>query len=212
MKRYTLIFLAMVLGAIPLSAQNEQMTDSEIFMIHLKKNWDDIHDVIMRYHYDDPWLKGKAVIDMSWRQGRLENAEVLENTTGEPAFGEDLITAMKGWEIKELSESWSSALPVRTTIKGSDDPDFGEYGILTGKISDKDGNPLPEAGLVLVPTDKTSNKSIALHTNREGIFIETLIPPGTWQLSCNVKGYKPLTIENIVIEKGRHCKQDVEME
>lgn len=181
----------------------------KIFMNHLMKNWDDIHDVIMRYHYEDPWLKGKALINMTWNHGRLEDAEVLENTTGYPAFGMDLISAMKAWKINEITDSWSSAIPIKTSIKGSEDPDFDEYGILTGKILDEDGKPLSGAGLVLVSTDNTSIKSKALHTNREGIFIETLILPGTYQLSCNLKGYEPVTIEDILIEKGKHCKQDI---
>jgi hypothetical protein len=74
-----------------------------------------------------------------------------------------------------------------------------------------DGAPISETGLVLTSTDRTSLKSIAMHTNREGIFIETLIPPGTYRLSCNAKGYKPLAIEQIVIEKGKHCKKDIQM-
>jgi hypothetical protein len=52
-------------------------------------------------------------------------------------------------------------------------------------------------------------KSIAIHTNREGIFIETLIPPGTWQISCSVNGYDPIVVDDILIEKGKHCRQDI---
>lgn len=206
---YVLVLLVISFGATQINAQNDENSDQEIFMNHFKQNWDDIHDVIMRYHYEDPWLQGRALINMTWTQGRLEDAEVLENSTGNPGFGIDLIAAMKSWEIKKISGPWSSALPIKTSIKGSEEPDFAEYGILTGKLIDREGKPLSGAGLVLVSTDKTSIKSRALHTNREGIFIETLIFPGTYQLTCNVKGYAPVTIENIVIEKGKHCKQDI---
>ena len=209
MKKYILLLLILLLGAAPLNAQDDEKSNQEIFMDYFKNNWDDIHDVIMRYHYENPWLQGRALINMTWTQGRLENAEVLENTTGNPGFGNDLVAALKSWEIKKISGPWSSALPIKTSIKGSEDPEFAEYGILTGKILDKDGKPLPGAGLVLVSTDNTSRKSRALHTNREGIFIETLLLPGSYQLSCSVKGYEPVTIEDIVIEKGNHCKQDI---
>ena len=187
----------------------EAIEYGKIFMDHLRKNWDYIHDVIMRYHYEDPWLKGNVVIDMTWVKGKLESGEILENTSGNTQYGNDLVKALQQWEISELSDEWSSALPIKTGIKGSDDPDFSEYGILTGKISDTDGMPVSDAGLVLTASDRTSRKSIALHTNSEGIFIETLIPPGKWQISCNIDGYVPIVLEDILIEKGKHCKQDI---
>ena len=212
MKKYILMLLGILFAVSTLNAQENYNADVEIFMSHLKKNWDDIHDVIMRYHYEEPWLKGKVVINMTWTQGRLEEAEILENTTGNNTLGPDLITAMKSWEIDEITNSWSSALPIRTTIKGSEDPDFDEYGILTGSLTDREGNPIPGAGLVLSASDRTSRKSIALHTNREGIFIETLIPPGTWEISCSEEGYDPIYLKDIEIEKGKHCKRDIIMD
>lgn len=211
MRNIILMLLMLLPAATHLNAQTDTKSEGEIFMDNLRKNWDDIHDVIMRYHYEDPWLKGKVVINMNWQQGTLENGDILENTTGNELFANDLVTVLESWEINELAGPWSSALPIQTTIKGSEDPDFTEYGILTGKILGKDGKPLPGAGLVLVSTDNRSRRSRALHANREGVFIETLIPPGTYRLSCNVKGYKPVTIENILIEKGKHCKRDIDI-
>ncbi|MEE4256023.1 MAG: pyridoxamine 5'-phosphate oxidase family protein [Bacteroidales bacterium] len=199
-----------VLNKDPADTPPQEAIDyGEVFMNHLRKNWEDIHDVIMRYHYEDPWLEGKVLINMSWKQGTLESDDILENTTGNELLANDLVTVLKSWEINEFAGTWSSALPIQTTIKGSEDPDFTEYGILTGKILDKDGKPLSGAGLVLVSTDKTSRKPRAVHTNREGIFIETLIPPGKWQISCNIDGYVPIVLEDILIEKGKHCKQDI---
>ena len=211
MKKTILLLLVLFTGAMQINAQPDEKTEGEIFMDHLRKNWDDIHDVIMRYHYEDPWLKGKVVINMTWTQGRLTAGDIMENTTANESYAKDLVIVMESWMIDELPGEWSSALPIKTSIKGSEDPDFAEYGILTGKLTDMDGTPIPESGLVLTASNRTSLKSIALHTNREGIFIETLIPPGTYSLSCNVKGYKPLTIEQIVIEKGMHCKKDIQM-
>ena len=116
-----------ILNREPMPDETNEGTISypEVFMTHFRQHWDDIHDVIIRFHYEDPLLKGKVCIQMTWQDGKLTGAEVIENTTGNMACGEALIRAMEAWEIPAIDRTWSSALPIRTTIKGSDDPAFG---------------------------------------------------------------------------------------
>ena len=183
----------------------------EVFIGYLRKNWDDIHDVIMRYHCDDPALKGMVMINMNWVQGKLASAEVSENTTGDTTFGVALISAMKQWDIPGLESGWSSTLPIKTTIKGSDDPDFDQYGILTGKVTDADGQAVPGATIVLHASGNDGKQDITTYTNREGIYILTLIPPGTWQVQCSKQGVETVTTGNITVQKGEHIKKYISM-
>jgi hypothetical protein len=184
-------------------------SNGEVFMDYFMKHWDDIHDVIMRFHYDDPFLKGLVSINMTWGKGTLADAKVLENTTGNIQYSTALIEAMKNWNIPGLDDAWSSAIPIRTAIKGSDDPAFDECGILTGKVMDQDGKPVARAEVELRREESAGERPDVLYTNREGIFIQTLISPGTFELRCSKPGYKPISIKNIIIEGGHHTKQDL---
>jgi hypothetical protein len=180
-------------------------SNGEVFMSYLMKNWDDIHDVIMRYHYNDPYLKGLVHINMNWEKGILADAEVLDNNTGNIHYGEALIESMKKWTIPELDDAWSSAIPIRTAIKGSDDPAFDASGILTGKVTDQNGKPVANSMVVF----QGEESSDTLYTNREGIFIQTLISPGFLELRCSKPGYHIISVKNIIIEGGQHKKQDL---
>jgi hypothetical protein len=120
-------------------------------MSYFKKNWDDIHDVIMRFHNDNPGLKGVVLINMNWQQGKLVFASINSNDTGDPAFGNSLIEAIKKWQIPGLADNWGTTIPIRTAIYGSNDPAFNERGIFTGNIADSSGNPVKGARIILVP-------------------------------------------------------------
>jgi hypothetical protein len=194
----------------PVIPEKTAKTPGEIFMAYLMSRWNDVHDVIMRYHYDDPGLKGVVSINMTWRQGMLSEADIQENTTGNEDYGLALVDVMKSWKITDLKDAWSSTLPIKTTIKGSDHPKFNEYGILTGKVSDKDGNPIPGVQLIMQPNKAVYGKADTLYTNREGIFIQTLIVPASYSIDCYKKGYKPVILKNIKFKKGQHRKQDIE--
>ena len=194
--------------AAPVTPVKAVKSNGEVFMSCFQKNWDDIHDVIMRYHYTDPYLKGLVSINMTWRKGILTDAEVLENNTGNIHYGKALIEAMKNWIIPEFDDAWSSAMPIKTTIKGSDDPAFDDCGILTGKVTDQNNKPLFRAMVILQRKKSSGDRSDTLYTNREGIFIQTLILPGTLELKCSKAGYKTISMKDIKIEKGHHCKQD----
>jgi hypothetical protein len=146
---------------------------------------------------------------MTWRQGVLEDASIAENTTGNTAYGESLIRAMEDWNIPEIHHAWSSALPIQTAIKGSDDPAFANRGILTGKVIKQKNEPVPGARVILDGKGSLRGRSDTLYTNREGIFIQTLIMPGKWMLNCSKPGFETLSIKDLEIMKGSHSKQEL---
>lgn len=195
----------------PAKAAGQEKPNEEIFIDYFRKNWDDIHDVIMRYHNDDPGLKGLVEIGMTWEHGKLADASVISNSTGNPDFGISLVEAMKIWTVPELADGWSSIIPIRTAIVGSNDPEFSKCGIFTGKINDTDGNPINGARLVLHRMESSNDRPDTVYTNREGIFIRTLIRPGTWQVECTKRGFELIKIDQLVIEEGKHCKRAITM-
>jgi len=209
----TLIIIVLLFGWVNLTVSAQTKSDEQddpnvkVFMSYLQKNWDDIHDVIMRFHKDDPALKGTAVISMNWQNGILISASVANNTTGNPDFGLALIAAMRKWIISGLTESWISAIPIKTVIYGSENPAFSNCGILTGNVTDESGNPVYRAELILTLGESLNAKADTNYTNREGVFIWTLIPVGGWKLECIKDGYLPSVIDKLTFEKGKHLKR-----
>ncbi|MBE0646917.1 MAG: carboxypeptidase regulatory-like domain-containing protein [Bacteroidales bacterium] len=196
---------------IPVSAQtnedHHQDPNVTVFMGYLQKHWDDMHDVIMRFHNEDPDLKGIVFIHMEWVDGLLNSATIDSNSTGNKEFGSAIIEAMKTWEITGLAENWVMTIPIRTAIYGSNHPEFHECGIFTGIVKDTEGNPVSGARLILTPVNDLNVKSDTVYTNREGIFIRTLIQIGNRKVECSKDDYKPTIIENLVFEKGIHIKK-----
>jgi len=182
-----------------------------IFLTYLRNNWDDIHDVIMRFHYEDPELKGKVFIQMDWQNGSLFSASVDSNSTGNPALGKELIESMKKWNISGLADKWITTIPFKTEIVGSNQPEFPECAILTGKVIDTDGNPIQGAKLNLTSLDEINSQPTPVNTNREGIFIKTLIPSGDWSLNCTKDGYSTVTIDKLSFGMGEHVKKSIIM-
>lgn len=181
------------------------------YMDYFRNHWDDIHDVVMRFHNDDPWLRGTVYLRMNWHNGILHTASIDSNSTGNQAFGPALIEAMLKWQIPAMAEEWSTVLPLRTEIYGSRQPEFNERGIFTGTVTEQNGNPVSGAKLILTPIESSIATADTFYTNREGIFIRTLIVPGDWQLSCQKEGFKNTESERISIEKGAHVKKTIEM-
>jgi hypothetical protein len=210
-RRLPLSLLLCGLLCLPVLAQaadgSPEESNARLFMGHLRGQWDDIHDVIMRFHNQDPYLRGVAWINMDWRQGKLASASVDSNTTGDPALGPALIAAMKSWSIPGMSESWVATIPFKTEIRGSGDPSFPECGIFTGMVTDVSGTPIDGARLVLAPRDSLQARPDTAYTNREGVFICTLIKPGRWRLECSRNGYLPANVDTLDIEMGRHVRR-----
>ena len=210
---FVLIISIVLSAAIKVPGQTnenpQEDSNARIFLQYFKSHWDDIHDVIMRFHCENPHLKGMVFIRMDWQQGKLLSATIDSNNTGNNAFGPALIEAMKNWNISGLSENWAITLPIKTEIVGSNHPEFKERGILTGKIEDIRGNPISGAKLILTPVDNPNAKLDTLHTNRQGIFIRTLIQKGDWKLDCTKEGYLPETIEKLTFGAGEHVNRHI---
>jgi hypothetical protein len=184
----------------------------ELYLAYLRANFDDIHDVIMRFHLSDPKLRGQAVLRMIWKDGRLDSASVVDNDTGNKDFGPALIEAMRKWEIPALIGPSEITIPFATKIVGSDDPEFDKRAILTGTVSDNEDHPLAGVKVMLLPGKETDFDPITIRTNREGVYIRTLIPPGEWDLTCSLEGYKTAMMQGIILKPGTHKRIDFDLQ
>jgi len=203
----TVMIITSVFGVSGQGSGNDN--NAEYLMKYLRSHWDDIHDVIMRFHMDDPALKGTVFISMTWENGILEDAVVDSNSMGNEQFGPAIIVAMKNWKIPEIQDTWHIVVPFRTMIYGSDRPDFNEKGIVTGKVMTVSGEPVAKALVILDPGRGNPAPADTAISNREGIFIRTLIPPGIWNIRCTQEGYQPFILEDVKIEKEGHSKTNI---
>jgi len=146
---------------------------------------------------------------MEWVNGRLNSASVDSNSTGNNDIGPAFIVALKKWNIPGLPERWESAIPFRARIVGSESPNFREKGIFMGKVSDRQGRPVEGAMIILRPEDIAGAKQDTITTNREGIFIWTLIEPGLWEIDCIKQGYRLGKTLKVTIEPGIHIIREI---
>jgi hypothetical protein len=49
-------------------------------------------------------------------------------------------------------------------------------------------------------------------TNREGIFVRTLIPPGTYDLECSLLGYRTASKARVDLSAGEHEREKFVLE
>jgi len=219
------VFIAIILFLILLACgqkteRNAQaLSDSQkdsiytsMLIKHLQKNFDDIHDVSMRFHHKDHSLNGLIVIKMKWKDGSLQSAEVDSNETGDAEFGSELIKKMEMWNISGLDGPFETWLPLRIKIIGSDDPNFEERGIITGRVTNEKGIPIREAKVEFTPRQTDADSVRFALTNREGIFVRTLITPGIWDVRFSCGGYKSAMLSGIKLAKGSHYRAETVME
>jgi hypothetical protein len=179
---------------------------------HLRANFDDIHDVSMRFHHLDHDLNGVIRIDMHWENGRMTGSSVAVNETGNEDFANALIENMQKWYIEELAGPFDFSLPLKITIVGSDDSTFHEKGILTGEVMDEDGSPVKGAQVFLRSSEDPAIELSPCTSNREGIFVKTLIPVGDWDVLCAADGYEEAIVEDLSFEAGDHLRQKFTLE
>ncbi len=177
------------------------------YVAYLQEHFDDFHDVTMRYHHQDHTINGVVEIRMTWEGGRLTSADVVSNETGNDDLPKSLIEKMQMWEIAGLEGPAEITLPVNVQIVGLDDPDFPNTAILTGEVRDKDGAPLHGAMIVIKP--EVAGQVYRAQTNREGIFVRTLIPPGTWDLECSLQGYETVSKQGVAMSAGQHVREQI---
>jgi len=194
------------------SEQNNATNDSlytAIMINHLRNNFDDIHDVSMRYHHIDHTLNGIIVIGLHWENGRLRNYSIERNDTDNEKFAIDLAENIENWFIKELVNPFDLNLPLNIQIVGRNDSTFTQKGIFTGKIVDEVGNPINGAKLSFISPNDKNDTLRSVYSNREGIFVKTLIPVGNWNVIFEVEGYDRAVFENIRFKEGEHVRKDI---
>jgi len=91
---------------------------------HLRNNFDDIHDVSMRFHHMDHTLNGLIVLGMHWENGRLASYSVERNDTGNEDFPNKLANNIKNWYIEDLTGPFDINLPLNIQIVGNTDSTF----------------------------------------------------------------------------------------
>ena len=178
---------------------------------HLRQNFDDIHDVSMRFHHKDHNLNGLIILHLQWSSGQLDTAWVTGNETGDPDFARALISNISKWQIPEITGLFEINLPLMIRIVGKTDSTFDQKSILTGKISDTDGNPVWRAQLQFVSLDNPTDSLSLCLTNREGIFVKTLIPTGRWQIKIHHKDFKEYPDQKLTFKQGEHIRINIKL-
>ncbi len=194
------------------SLQKNSSTDSlytALLFNHLQNNFDDIHDVSMRFHHLDHTLNGMILIKMSWENGRMTSASVLKNETNNEDFANALIKKFRKWTIKDLTEPYEINLPLRIKIVGSDDSTFSEKGIFTGEIYNNNGSPIDRVQINFHSAENPADTLRLCFSNREGVFIKTLIPTGNWNITFSAKGFEEYRLKNVGFEKGDHTRKKI---
>lgn len=184
--------------------------EMDILIAYIQGHFDDIHDVTMRYHHKDHTINGRVVIEMTWEGGALEFAEVVANETGDEDLPGSMIEKIRGWNIEGLDGPVQVAVPFKVQLAGLDDPEFPNTALLTGEVVNADGRPLKEAMILIRP--EVAGQVYRAETNREGIFVRTLIPPGTWNVECSLSGYGTVTKPGVKLSAGGHEREKFVLE
>jgi hypothetical protein len=174
---------------------------------HIQEHFDDYHDVTMRFHHQDPKLNGMIEIKVMWEDRVLTAAEVVGNETGSDDLAEALIEKMRTWEIEGLEGPFELVVPIRVKLVGLDDPEFPNTAILTGEIRDDEGRPIQ--GVMVLIKPEVAGMVLRARTNREGIFVRTLIPPGIWGIEYSFQGYETAIKKGIKLSAGEHVRESI---
>ena len=193
------------------SASANDSIYAAMLFAHLRGNFDDIHDVSMRFHHLDHRLNGMIQLHTRWESGRLISADIVRNETKSDDFALALIKSIGQWNIEGLEGPFEIDLPLRVKIVGSDDSTFAEKGIFTGEIHDDDAAPVSRAKLTFRSASNSSDTLRAVRSNREGIFVKTLIPAGKWTVEVSAPGYENIVLETIEFQKGDHLRRKIEL-
>ena len=123
---------------------------------------------------------------------------------GSPAFAGALVKAMEGWHVTGMESACEFPFSFRIKIVGSDDPTFPEKAIFTGFISDIKGRPVGNARISLARVSGDDPAMPDGRSNREGIFVRTLIPPGSWNVRISCPGYADFVLDEMDFRAGEH--------
>ena len=85
-----------------------------------------------------------------------------------------------------------------------------QTGSIRGLVTEKDGSPLP--GVTVAVTSPSLIGTISNVTNVNGEYREPGLPPGTYTLTAELKGFKTVKREEIIVHVGMTLTIDVQME
>jgi len=176
---------------------------------YLRANFADLHDVSMRFHHMDHTIGGMIEFAMSWESGELTTVAVANNETDNADLAAALIEKFRTWRIEGLDGPFRINLPINIRLVGSDDPLFETRAILTGTVTDSGGQPLNGAEVRFIALRAGQEPVPAARTNREGVFVRTLIPPGEWSLQCSHDGWTPVIVAGIALTAGQHHRERI---
>src|SRR5438270_11059006 len=84
------------------------------------------------------------------------------------------------------------------------------YGSLTGIVHDTAGAVIPSAGVQVV--NPSTAQELSTLTNDVGSYTFTTLPPGTYNLTINAKGFRTLTQRDILITVNVVRREDLTLE
>jgi Carboxypeptidase regulatory-like domain/TonB-dependent Receptor Plug Domain len=70
-------------------------------------------------------------------------------------------------------------------------------GSITGTVKDANGAPIPDASVTV--TNPSMNLTRTVPTNSQGVFVAPQLPPGTYTVAVEVKGFKKLEKTDIIL-------------
>ena len=88
-------------------------------------------------------------------------------------------------------------------------PALGEGGMLSGRVTDAGGIPLPGANLVL--SGPSLEEPLGTAAGAEGEYSFAGVEPGSYQLEVSHIGYRTVSIAEIEIERGASKRLDIEL-
>jgi len=192
-------------------SDRQDSINTSLVISYLRNNFNDIHDISMRFHHLDHNLNGLIVLRLNWRDGKLQSGDVVRNETGNENFAQAFIEKIRSWSIPDVENSFEMNLPLRIRIVGSDDPTFEFKSIFTGEVIENNSDPISNVHLHFVPVSNPKDSIASCYTNREGIFVRTLIPPGIWNVICKRDGFETVFLNNLVFSTGEHHRERIIM-
>ena len=76
---------------------------------------------------------------------------------------------------------------------------------------DTQHNPINAAKLTFRSTINPDDTLRSCYSNREGIFVRTLIPIGSWNIECTASGFQKVHLQNVLFNEGDHLRKKIIM-
>ncbi|MGH9627292.1 MAG: carboxypeptidase regulatory-like domain-containing protein, partial [Bryobacteraceae bacterium] len=89
-------------------------------------------------------------------------------------------------------------------------PGFGQTAEITGRVTDSSGAVIPDSSVVAFNVDTGVRRPVK--TNESGYYSVPLLPPGRYEITAQMSGFKPLTRSGVRLEVGQIARIDFVME